>query len=182
MCPKSPKGCREGGENILCTGVQKSGTISHPSETSTEPLNLPQYLYINVNSNLGVLLNKIAEEVGIPYFSLSKWEILFCQHAETLLAHIKAGTWGAYLPELDLRPEKLTFLTQRACVKCNEHLQHSRQQEVRFLEVGSLKEKAELLEHKVNKLKSLESEIRLLADIPGGISDYIVEMERERCF
>jgi len=45
-----------------------------------------------------------------------------------------------------------------------------------------LKEKAELLEHKVNKLESLELEIRLLADIPGGISDYIVEMERGQCF
>ena len=135
-----------------------------------------------MHSNLRVLLNEIAEEVGIPSFSLSKWEILFRQHAETLLAHIQVGAWDAYPPELDLRLEKLTFLTQRACFICNEHLQHSRQQEVRFLEVGSIKEKAELLEHKVNKLESLESEIRLLADIPGGISDYIAEMERGQCF
>jgi len=63
-----------------------------------EPLNLPQYPYIPVHSNIGVLLNEIAEEVRIPSFSLSKWEILFRQRAETPLAHIQVGTWDAYLP------------------------------------------------------------------------------------
>jgi len=75
------------------TGVRRSGTISHPSATSMEPLNLSQYPYINVHSNLGVLLDEIAEEVGIPSFSLSKWEILFCQCTETPLVYIQVGTW-----------------------------------------------------------------------------------------
>jgi len=34
-------------------------------------------------------------------------------------------TWDAYLPELELRLENITFLTQRACFICNEHLWHS---------------------------------------------------------
>jgi len=159
--------------------VHRATTISISTEPPNITLELARYPPIDENSNLEALLTEISKEVALPLRSSSSSNLcqeVFRQRADTLLAHIQGVTWASYLPELEFRISKLVFFTQRARFIRNELIRRSR-----WRDVGTLIADAELLEANVNKLECLESEIRLLADIPGGIGDYTLAMEEGRC-